>query len=1275
MSARPPEATAAGTPATPPPRRRRWRWLAWIGAVLLALVLLLLLALWWVLSTAGGRDFALARAIGLLPPGALSVERSEGSLRGPLTLHGVRYAQDGLLFQAERVHLAPALGQLASRTLHLRALEVDDALLSLPPASDDDAPSDPPAWPDVLPELELPLGVRIDALAIRDFTVEQDGAHLAQVHTLTGTLGLAAGALHARELALDSDHGVLRLDADYAPRDNYRTRLAGEATLPAHPGRDPVALRIDGDGDLDRFVLDVEGSAPGPLSLHLDLAEGGTTTPTWILRLRAPELEPALFLPPAGEDAADPGADAPAEPMDIALDARGTGGRAELEGRFAQGQIEIELAPSVLAYSQGVLEMAPLVVRAFDGEVTVEGGADFNHDDPVLDVRVDLAGLRVEGAEGAAVGVERGRFHLDGTLAAWRLAGDADIARDGERAHLRVEGSGDDAGAELATLAVQTPSGDLDGQGTVRWAPALEWDFAATLDGVDPGYFAPDWPGTLRGRLTTQGRQDDDGQILAQASLPDLSGRLRGHPLRAAAEVDWRGSVGTVGLDLSLGESRVDVAGEVGDRLDLRVALTPLNLHELLPDSAGTLRGNAHVGGTPDAPALRADLVGTGLRYGDYTVALLSLRGDLGWRDGTGTLALAAEDLDAGAIAFDTAQVDVQGSLQAPSVQADARGPDLDLALAADLRQTASGWQGEVATLRLAPATSPAWALSAPAAFAQAGGDLRLDRACFVPEGSSGSLCAEADWPRSASVQGREVPLSLLDPWLGDTDGAALTAFGELAIDAEIAPAAAGWNGSLTLASSDGGIRLDGQDGVVFGYDSLDLRGTIAGEAIDATLALQLADRLGRIDGQVSTGLGDGAPLDGQLVLDIGDLTFLELFSTDIASPSGRVEGRIALGGTLAEPLLNGSARLLDFTTELPALGIALTEGNLTLDALPTGEARIDGSLRSGEGVVAIGGSLRFDAPMDTLVLTIRGDDLTVADIPELRARASPDLAIRLTQEAISVRGSVGVPYMRLDLEGLESTTSPSSDVVVLDPVEPATGPAAPLDIDLSLAMGEDVRMSGFGFDGRLQGTLRVRQRPGGEMLASGGLNVTGSYESYGQDLTLEYGRLNWANASLDNPSLDVRAVREIGDITVGLQVRGTALQPVTEVISDPAMDQSEALSYLVLGRSLRTASGEEGQQLDAAAAALSAGSNLLAGQLGERLGFDEAGVSDSRALGGSALTVGRQISPRLYVSYGVSLLGTGQVLSFRYLLARGFDVQVESGPENRASLNWRIER
>ena len=339
--------------------------------------------------------------------------------------------------------------------------------------------------------------------------------------------------------------------------------------------------------------------------------------------------------------------------------------------------------------------------------------------------------------------------------------------------------------------------------------------------------------------------------------------------------------------------------------------------------------------------------------------------------------------------------------------------------------------------------------------------------------------------------------------------------------------------------------------------------------------------------------------------------------------------------------------------------------------------SRITGSLRSGEGTLTLDGTLGWRGEDTPLVLHVRGSNVLASDTRDLRAVIDPDVTVRYAAgQPLNITGTVGVPSASLDLERLDEGVSASDDVVVLDPVDPKRDIAAPLDLDLTLALGDDVNLNGFGLDGTLGGRLRVRQRPGREMTANGTLDVAGRYTAYGQKLDITRGELAWTNNAIGNPALDIRAERQVGDVTAGIQVNGRATAPQAEVWAIPAMDESEALAYLALGRPLSAASNDEGRQLDAASAALSAGGSLLASQLGARIGLDDAGVMQSRALGGSVFGVGKYLSPKLYVGYGVSLLGTGQVLTLKYLLRKGFDIEVESSTvENRASLNWRKER
>src|SRR5690606_4600385 len=117
---------------------------------------------------------------------------------------------------------------------------------------------------------------------------------------------------------------------------------------------------------------------------------------------------------------------------------------------------------------------------------------------------------------------------------------------------------------------------------------------------------------------------------------------------------------------------------------------------------------------------------------------------------------------------------------------------------------------------------------------------------------------------------------------------------------------------------------------------------------------------------------------------------------------------------------------------------------------------------------------------------------------------------------------------------------------------------------------------------------------------------------------------------------------------------------------------------YLVLGRPLRQATSSEDQSaLGTAATAVStAGGDLLARSLGARLGLDDVGVGTSRELGAGALTVGKYLSPRLYLGYGRSLFDGGQLVTLRYRLSEHFELEAQSGTrDNKAGINYRLER
>ena len=1284
MSTPTPTAPSAPNAQAPVPRRRfyrRRRFWAWSGVGVLGLVLVGLLAVYWLLQTVAGRDVLLAQVIARLPAGAsFTWDKAEGPVAGPLTLHNVDFRYNDIHFHADRAHLEPDLRPLLGRKLLLDRLELDNATLNLAKSEE---PFELPSWPDSLPQIEMPLAIQADFIQVDGLRVTTGGEPTIDIARIGGGLEIANGEFKANQLMVDSDMGNVRINGHYIPSDDYDTDLSATAVLPAPRGRTPASVGLVARGNLGHMEVAVAGRAPEPLRAMLVF--DGRTDPTWKASARTDALDVRLLTPALSASTL--------EPLTLDFTASGKGGSADLQGTAQLGEQKIELAPSRVQLEDQVLNVSPLVVKVFGGQVRLKGSADLREqDNQKLNFSIvanDLtytpaADPNTAGSVAVPVTLREARMGLAGTLQAWAAIGTADIAREGQKAALQFDVRGNENAARIEQLQARTPGGTLDVEGNVAWAPQLQWDAKATLDAFDPGYFMPGWDGRLSGHLASTGRQlpvpanappGTAGVIEATVDLPSLKGRLRQRAVDAQGKFAVQGEQGEGQLKLAVGASRVTASGKVGDRLDIDARFEPLQLSDLLPGADGGLQGTVQIKGRRDAPDITADLVGRNLRWDDYAAEAISLKGRLPWSGDTGTLALQGRNVNAGML-LESLNVDAQGSVSNLRLTAQGRNEMGAVDLQGSVRQQGQQWRGTLESLRLAPQKGDPWVLRSASDFAINGSNYSLTETCLAPA-TGGALCVHANWPRDGLVvRGDALPLTLVQPWLPPTSGRRIFLRGEVTMDAQIRPRGNAWEGNVEVRSAEGGVRLgDNARGELLKYDQFSIRLDMTPARIDGFLGMGFQGN-GFVNAKVQTGWDASAPLNGELYLNMARLYWLELFSPDIVRPTGLIEGHVSLRGTRSQPLLGGEATLSDFKGEFPALGLTFEQGKGNFTAQPDGSAKITAQANSGKGTLYVDGGLSWFGDAQPLQLHIHGEDVLLSNTSELRVVANPNLDFTLAGTAMQLKGEVLVPEADIDLERLDRGTSVSSDVVVLDPVDPEETASSPLDMDLTVSLGDNVKMAGFGLKGALTGKMQVWAKPGREMTANGGLEVSGRYKAYGQDLTITRGQLTWNYNPVSDPRINLRAERRIGDVTAGIDVTGRAMQPRAQVWSDPSMSQSEALGYLVLGRSLTGATSDQTQQVNAASAALSAGSGLLASQLGAKLGLDDAGVSQSRALGGSVLGVGKFISPKLYVGYGVSLVGSGSVLTLKYLLSRGFDIEVESSTvENRGSLNWRREK
>ena len=180
-----------------------------------------------------------------------------------------------------------------------------------------------------------------------------------------------------------------------------------------------------------------------------------------------------------------------------------------------------------------------------------------------------------------------------------------------------------------------------------------------------------------------------------------------------------------------------------------------------------------------------------------------------------------------------------------------------------------------------------------------------------------------------------------------------------------------------------------------------------------------------------------------------------------------------------------------------------------------------------------------------------------------------------------------------------------------------------------------------------------------------------------GQMLDVDTGLLRFSGA-MDNPQLDILALRPQISQRVGVQVSGSAQAPRLRLYSDPDMPDAEKLSWLVLGRSA-AAGGADAALMQQAALALLSGGRDPGSSVAQRLGLDEIGFRGPSAAdadnpaSGAALTLGKRLSRDLYVTYEHSLAGAVGTLSIFLDLSRRLTLRGQTGAQSALDLIYTI--
>jgi translocation and assembly module TamB len=865
-----------------------------------------------------------------------------------------------------------------------------------------------------------------------------------------------------------------------------------------------------------------------------------------------------------------------------------------------------------------------------------------------------------------------GTFALEGLMPyRVRLTGDV-RALDLPLMPVDLTGTLDKDSFAFERAEVDLYGGHTSASGKVTWAPQDTWSVSGHATGIDPGQLRPDLPGSLTFDYSASGTRFDAKGTLS-ASFSGLSGKLRGATASGAGAVTHAGKTWSFSnLRVGLGSANLALDGHIDDRMELRFALSAQDLNLLSPGSRGQLKASGTLGGTFSDPSLVSVAHGLDIDY--QGIKLKAFDADIDFEpDAAGKeskidaqlhlLSYAGRTLTAATFAL-------KGPPSAYTVRFSAAAPGLAANAQAQGAYSAGLFKGQLTALALSGNESLHLALDRPVGLLASLDQVRLEWLCLV--GAPGSVCADGEWTPaswSTTVMTNELPLATLTAgmtpevqYLGTINALAHLSGG--------ATTAVLGNLRAELANAEIAHRLASKKVEHTRIGSGTFSVTLAPGTITTQSDLgggEVGTLHGTFNVQRTTPEWQNMPVSGELHILNADCALVSLYVPDVDRASGHFNADMHVTGTLGAPHLAGAVKVsngeLDvYQTNLALRAIAL-EAHLSDRGLD-----FKGSASAGTGTVSADGHLEWRDLLPYGKFHLQGSNLRVADIPEAQIDASPDLDFTITGRRIEVTGKVLVPYAKIAPKDITNAVRASDDEVIVGEEEQDPSKRFVVVSDIGLALGDHINIDTLGLSAKLGGGLQIRSGSDAITRGQGEVNIeSGKYMAYGRLLDIQGGKL-YFNGPIDNPGIQVTAAKVFPDVTAYVNVRGTLLQPRMSFSSVPPLPQSQIVSLILSGGSLESAQNRGSN------VAIGQGVAMLAQEYGSWVGIQEASL-ESDVTNDTSLVLGRYLSPRLYVSYGISLTENLNTFKLRYTLGDHWTIRAELGQAQGADLVYSISK
>ncbi|HXI67082.1 MAG TPA: translocation/assembly module TamB domain-containing protein, partial [Steroidobacteraceae bacterium] len=809
--------------------------------------------------------------------------------------------------------------------------------------------------------------------------------------------------------------------------------------------------------------------------------------------------------------------------------------------------------------------------------------------------------------------------------------------------------------------------------GKVLWSPAESWSISGRATGINPAQLRADLPGSVNFAFAAAGRGfDPHGEL--SVSFSDISGRLRGLAASGAGTLTHSGTTwGFSNVRVGLGTATLALDGRVSERLDLHFAVSVHDLSLLAREAQGELKASGAVSGTLAEPAIVASAHGGNFAWQGATLKALDAEVNFNPSASAQESNIDARlrELSIGGRTLETVVFTLNGVPSAYQLHFAATAAGLALGAQATGPYAHGVFNGTLTALSVTGSEQLRLSLEHPVEMSVALDHARIEWLCLI--GTPGSICEDGSWTPaewSATVSANQLPLETLTA--GMTPKVAYQ--GTLSAHLQLSGRAnLPLQGMLTaqLANAEIVHKLvshkvehtrvgSGTVQVIATAESINARADL-GDGTVGTLHATLQLQRGAASWQ-------DMPLTGELHAQTGEASLVTLYVPDIDRAVGQLSADVQLSGTAGTPKLSGLLKVSD--GELDVYQINLSLRQLAMQArLSESGVDFQGGARAGKGEVSANGHLEWRHLLPYGQFHLEGTNLRVADLPEAQIDASPALDFAVNGHKIEVTGKVTLPYAKIQPKDITGAvrTSPDEVIVGSEPDDPTR--KFEVLSTVTLVLGDRVNIDAMGLSARLIGSVTIRSGYDPVTHGSGELSVAeGKYAAYARQLDIQRGRLIFTGGPITNPGIDVVAQKVFPDVTAGVNVRGTLAQPRISFFSDPPLPQQQVASLILAGGSLESAQ-------NASNAALGQGAALLAAQLGSHVGIPDVSLETDPIVNETSLVLGRYLSPRLYVSYGVSLTEQLNTLKMRYTLGDHWTLRTEVGQAYGADLVYSITK